>query len=707
MRADFSGYASKNDLLCADGRIIRQGAFAAHDGEKVPLVWSHDLTTPENVLGHGIIENRPDGTYVYGHFNDTDRGRHMKEAVKHGDITAMSIFANNLQHRGNNVVHGVLREVSLVAAGANPGAMIDNLNLQHSVDGAVVPDTEAIIYTDEGIDPEEVEIPKFDKEEPTPVESTPVEPAAEDPEPVPVEPAPAPQPEPTIEPAPEPVVTEPTPVVEPKTEEPAAPAEELKHAEPSAPAKPATTGDQMAEKTVKDVYDAFSDEEKDVVHFLIGSAIDNDGGDLKHSYFDTEGNPMNVFAQQAGAPEFGPSLSHDAMSEIVKTAEKNGSLKDSFLAHADVQQVVQDYGIENIDILFPDAQSVTSQPEIIGRRTEWVADVLASTKHSPIARIKSTAVDLTAEQARAKGYVKGNLKKDEIVKLLKRVTTPKTIYKKQKLDRDDIIDITGLDVVAWIKAEMRVMLDEEIARSILIGDGRESDDEDKIDEEHIRPIAYDADMYAHQVTIGSELTGDVIVESVLRARTFYKGTGTPTFYTTDKILTDLMLVKDKIGRRLYETEAALAAQLRVNRIVTVEVMDDAPEIVGIVVNLADYTVGADRGGAISLFDDFDIDYNQYKYLIETRISGALTKPKSAVVLKRTIGTLVTPAQPSFNSQTNTLTIPDTAGIVYSINGEDLATGPKVLDESSEVDVRAKAGFTIPAGSVTNWYYSVA
>jgi len=703
MQADFSGYASKNGLLCADGRIINQGAFAAHDGQRVPLVWSHDYSTPENVLGHGIIENRPDGVYIYGHFNDTDAGRHAKEMVKHGDVNALSIMANNLIHKGKNVVHGVLREVSLVLAGANPGAFIDNLNIAHA-DGTVTPnESQAVIYTDEVIDPSETEIPvPVTDPEPTPVE--PAEPS--DPEPVPVEPAPAPAPEPQTDPDPVPVSTEPTPVVEPEPSEPSpTPGDQLEHADKPVPAKPATTGDNMAdEETVKDVYDAFSDKQKDVVHFLIGSAIDEGGDDLNHSYFNQDGSTMDAFTNQDGT--FGPSLSHDAIGRIVKTAEKNGSLKEAFYEDPDVLKHAQDYGIENIDILFPDAQSVTSQPEVIGRRTEWVADVLGSTKHSPISRIKSTAVDLTADEARAKGYVKGNLKKEEIIRLLKRVTTPKTIYKKQKLDRDDIVDITGLDVVAWLKAEMRVMLDEELARAILIGDGRDSEDEDKIDEEHIRPIAYDADMYAHQVTIASELSGDVIVESVLRARVFYKGTGTPTFYTTDKILTDLMLVKDKIGRRLYETEAALAAQLRVSKIVTVEVMDDAPEIIGILVNLADYTIGADRGGAVSLFDDFDIDYNQYKYLIETRVSGALTKPKSAVVLKRTLGTVVTPAQPSFNSQTNVLVIPDAAGVVYSIDGNDLPAGNKTLTESTDVDARPKAGYSFPAGTVTNWYYSV-
>jgi hypothetical protein len=405
----------------------------------------------------------------------------------------------------------------------------------------------------------------------------------------------------------------------------------------------------------------------------------------------------NVFEQAGSAAQEMPTLSHDQLKAIVNDAHKSGSFKESFLAHA------TEYGIENIDFLFPDAKSISSAPDIIGRRQEWVADVISSTKHSPFSRIKSTAVDLTADEARAKGFVKGNLKKDEIIKLLKRVTTPTTIYKKQKLDRDDIVDITDLDVVAWLKAEMRLMLDEELARGVLVGDGREPDDEDKIDEDKLRPIAYDSDMYAHSVTVASELDASSIVESVLRARTYYKGTGTPAFYTTDAILTDLILLKDKVGRRLYETEASLAAALRVSKIVVVEVMESHADLLGIVVNLADYTLGADRGGAIGMFDDFDIDYNQYKYLIETRVSGALTKPKSAVVIKRVVGTSVTPISPSFNGATNTITMPNTVGVDYQINGVN-KTGDVVITETTEVEARPQAGYSFPHNTDTDWTY---
>jgi HK97 family phage prohead protease len=696
MKADFSGYASRNGLKCSDGRTIVAGAFEDQDGTEVPLVWSHQHDNPENVLGHALLENRPDGVYAYAVFNKTDRGQHAKEMVRNGDITALSIFAKDLIHKGADVVHGKLKEVSLVMAGANPGAYIDNVMIAHSDGSTSLSSDEGIIYTDESIDPTEKEVP--------------LEPVSE----VKTEPTPVVEPEQKAEPTPvEPVKVEPE-----GTEPDATPVEpvepELKHADTSASdAKPATTGDKMADddKTVKDVFDGMSEEQQNVVFYMIGEAVENkalqhedgdDGDTLQHSYYDNEGNKVNVFDQDKNKNSgLSSTLSHDDMKTITADAVKTGSFKESFLAHAESLG----YGVDNIDILFPDAKSLTNSPDVIGRRTEWVANVLSNTKHSPFSRIKSTAVDLTADEARAKGYVKGNLKKDEIIKLLKRVTTPSTIYKKQRLDRDDIVDITDLDVVAWLKAEMRVMLDEEIARAILVGDGRDADDEDKIDADHIRPIAFDSDMYAHKINFAGELTAEGIIEQVLRSRTHYKGSGNPTFYTTDEVLTTLLLVKDAVGRRLYETQEALSAQLRVSNIVTVEVMDDTPEIVGIIVNLTDYTVGADAGGNVSLFDDFDIDYNQYKYLIETRISGALTKPKSALVLKREVGTAVTPQQPSYNGATHTIAIPNQTGVVYSIDGNDVAAGNKVINESTEVEARPKQGFYFPKDTVTEWQYT--
>jgi hypothetical protein len=540
MEPDFSGYATKAGLKCTDGRTIMPDAFKHQDKMTVPLVWQHGHTDPKNVLGHAVLEARPDGVYTYGYFNDTVQGQDSKLLVEHGDITMLSIYANQLIERAKQVFHGAIREVSLVLAGANPEAKIDFVAIRHS-DGSVDDlEDEAIITTGLAL---ELEHSAFSEDE---------------------------------------------------TE---APDEEtVEHA-------------VAEDKTVQDVYDSFTPEQKEVVHFMIGAALEvaaedvkhedttnveekdevkhedqtsedasndespdesanetNDEGDLNHQEGSTDMS-RNVFEQNGAKADAGPTLSHDQMQAVVADAQKIGSFKESLLQHA------AEYGIEDIDMLFPDAKSVTSQPDLIARRTEWVKAILDGAKHSPFSRIKSLAADLTADEARAKGYVKGNLKKDEIIKLLKRVTTPTTIYKKQKLDRDDIVDITDLDVVAWLKWEMRFMLEEEIARAVLVGDGREPDDEDKIDEDKIRPIAWDHEMYTHPVTVPTGITPDGIIESVLRARKHYKGTGVPKFYTTDDVLTDMILLKDKMGRRLYNTEVELAAALRVGSIVVVEIME--------------------------------------------------------------------------------------------------------------------------------------
>jgi HK97 family phage prohead protease len=749
-KPDFSGYATKNGLKCSDGRTIMPGAFKHNDTMRVPLVWQHLHNEPENILGHAILENREDGVYAHAYFNSSEKAQTAKIAVKHGDITMLSIYANNLTQSGKNVLHGDIKEVSLVLSGANPGAKIDNVNLMHGDGSLDELDDEVIIHTGlelEHSDDEQEQEPSNEQEQE--------------------------QEKPAVELAAEPVVE---PVVEP-TPVDASPAEKeeltnqevldtldedqkavvydllgeaLEHAETSALDQGLvqsvfeslneeqeavvreliggalehanTQGEDMTtelqhagEKTVKDVFDSMTEEQKNVVYFMIGEALEEAGsGDSDSELKQSDNSEAIMHALQegfesmsrnafqnngVGVAEERPTLTHSQLETIVEDAKKVGSFKEAFLSHAGT------YGIDNIDVLFPDAQSLRNAPDVLGRRQEWVTDVLGGAKHSPFSRIKSTAVDLTADEARAKGYVKGNLKKDEIIKLLKRVTTPTTIYKKQKLDRDDIVDITDLDVVAWLKAEMRLMLDEELARAILIGDGREVDDEDKIDEEKIRPIARDVDMYAHSITVASELSADAIIESVLRTRTYYKGTGTPTFYTTDAILTDLILLKDKVGRRLYETEASLAAALRVSKIVTVEVMESAPDILGIVVNMADYTIGADKGGQISMFDDFDIDYNQQKYLIETRVSGALTKPKSAIVIKKTLGVVVTPQTPSFNGATNTITVPSVAGVVY-YNAETGAqiSGSVVISETTEVEARPDTGYSFPHNTDADWTY---
>lgn len=603
----------------------------------------------------------------------------MKEAVKHKDVTALSIYANNLSERratgGKEVFHGDIKEVSLVVAGANPGAFIENINLVHG-DQFETLEEEAIIYTGEELIHGE-HMPEQENKMADNIKD-------------PVD-------------------------------------EALSHATATDATK---TEKKIEDKTLQEIFDGFSDEEKEVVYYLLEQAVpdapeavqhgdismtlDEDAKSAILAHFDDKFDNIkegltdmtrNLFEQNgskaaAAAGEGRKTLSHGLLETIMKDA-KASTLKEAFIAHADGTE----YGIEDIDFLFPDARTLSNSPELLSRRTEWVAKVLGDTKHSPFSRIRSVVADITADEARAKGYVKGNLKKEEIIKLLKRVTTPTTVYKKQKLDRDDIIDITDLDVVAWLKAEMRLMLDEEIARAILVGDGREADDEDKIDEDHLRPIAFDVDMYSEKVNLATNATQVQIEDGILRARSKYKGTGTPTMFTTDEVLTNLFLQRDGDGRRIYKTVEEVAAALRVAEIVVVEVMEDTPEILAIIVNLADYTIGADRGGAISMFDDFDIDYNQYKYLIETRISGALTKPKSALVVRQAPGNVVTPVQPQYNSTTHVITIPATTGVIYSIDGVDKTAGAlPAITETTEVEARPAAGYSFPHLTDADWVF---
>ena len=693
MEPDFSGWATKNNLKCSDGRTIMPGAFKHSDGMTVPLVWQHQYGEPANILGHAKLENRAEGVYAHGFFNDTENGQYAKSLVQHKDITALSIFANNLTEQGKNVLHGDIKEVSLVLSGANPGASIDFVNLSHSDDGF---DSEAVIYT--GLELEHAD--NSSKGDTVP--------------------AAAPAGEKTIadifdtlseeqRKAVEFVVSEALNSVSTDGTAQHSDLEVQTESEGNAEEASEESGEESqseesSESSETEAAESESGESGESASTESGESSENSDTNLQHSQEGTS-MPRNVFEQNgASATAERPTLSHSDLQSIVTNAQKLGSFKEAFLEHAAT------YGIENIDYLFPDAVNVTSEPDFISRRTEWVQAVLSGAKHSPFSRIKSTHADITAEEARAKGYVKGNLKKDEIFKLLKRVTTPTTVYKKQKLDRDDIIDITDLDVVAWLKNEMRLMLDEEIARAILIGDGRQVDDPDKINEDNLRPIAWDDEMYAHSITVPSNTTPDGIVESVLRARKFYKGTGTPTFYTTDDILTDLILIKDKIGRRLYQTEADLAAALRVDKIVTVEVMEDATEILGIIVNIADYTIGADKGGQVSMFDDFDIDYNQFKYLMEGRISGALTKPKSALVIKQTTGTVVTPQVPAFDPATNTITVPNQTGVEYwdvtdILSETQLTPGAVVITKTTDVEARPAAGYSFPHNTDADWTFA--
>lgn len=557
---DFSGWATKNDLKCSDGRTIRKDAFKDCDGMTVPLVWNHDHTEAFNVLGHAELENRPEGVYTYGYLNDTEMGRHAKELVRHGDITSLSIYANKLQQVGGNVMHGVIREVSLVLAPANPGARITDV-IEHSDIMEDYDDGDAYIECGDA------------------------------------------------------------PVL--RHEEESKPEEELKHNDEGE--------NKMADKTLKDVIDTMTEEQKEAMYTVVGLALEENTGedeeddDMKHNVFEND-NEENT-------------LSHAEMNEILADGKRYGSLKESFLQH----------GIDNIEMLFPDNKALTTQPEFYKRDMSWVDVVMNGVHHTPFSRIKSTYADITADEARAKGYVKGNVKVDEVIAVLKRTTNPTTIYKKQKLDRDDVVDITDFDVVSWLKGEMRMMLNEELARAFLVGDGRSSAADDKINETNIRPIWTDDDVYTIKtlVTVAQNATDDAKAKAIIRAavksRKDYKGSGNTVFFTTEDYVTDMLLMEDSTGRIIYDSMDKLATAMRVRKIVTVPVMEGlhrtvgaaTHDLVGIIVDLSDYNVGADKGGAVNMFDDFDIDYNAQKYLIETRCSGALTKPKSAIAIEMT------------------------------------------------------------------------
>lgn len=564
---DFSGWATRNNLKCSDGRTIMKDAFIENDGQTVPLVWNHQHNDPENVLGHALLRNMDDGVYAYCKFNDTVAGQNARLLVEHGDVSALSIYANQLKQQGTKVLHGQIRELSLVLAGANPGAFIDNV-MCHGEES----DDSAIIYTGEEI--------------------------------------------------------------------------EIYHSEESSGEQ--RKGDSnMAEnekkdKTVQEVIDSMTEEQKTVMYALIGQALEeneneNEGDqNMKHNVFENS-NPEDEYVGSDN------TISHSEMEEIIKDGKRYGSMKESFLAH----------GIDQIDYLFPDDQAVDRTPQFISRDMGWVRKVMNSVHHTPFSRIKSIFANITEEDARARGYFKkGSQKKDEVFGLLKRTTSPTTIYKKQKLDRDDVVDITDFDVVAWLKTEMRMMLDEELARAFLVGDGRGSSSDDKINEQNIRPIWTDAELYTIRALVEadkaatSDAKAKAFIRAAIKARKDYKGSGEPTLYTTDDVLTDCLLLEDTTGRTIYDSVEKLAKVLRVKEIVTVPVMENLSRtddrngkvgLMGIIVNLADYNVGADKGGAVNMFDDFDIDYNAQKYLIETRCSGALIRPYSAIALEVKLG----------------------------------------------------------------------
>ena len=637
MNFDFSGYATRVDVKCNDGLTIRQNAFKGDDGKQVPLCWQHGHSDVTNVLGHAVLEHRADGVYAHCSFNGTEHAKHARLAVQNGDVNSMSIYATDVVKRSQNVMHGVIREVSLVLGGANPEAKIDNVVFAH--DGfEETMDDEIIIFSGD----------KFDS----------------------------------------------LPGVTPTV---------IAHAD---------TEDDP-ERTLQDVYDEMTDEQKNLVHYVMQKASedaedidDKEDEDIEQSDMpadetaetnDTtinhadsaeEGTSMthNVFESADTKPK-GAVLSHSDIKTIFKDGLAMGSLKEA------VEKYTLQHGIENIDLMFPDAKAVTNTPDFIKRQTEWVSTVMSGTRHTPFSRIKTLAADITMEEARAKGYVKGNLKKEEFFKLLKRVTTPQTVYKKQKLDRDDVVDITDFDIVVWLKAEMRLMLEEEIARAILVGDGRSNADEDKIKEEHIRPIASDDELYV--TTVYAKLDGlnaSGVVDAAVLHRKHYKGTGNPTFFTSEDVLSAMLLTKDTQGRRLYADVSALAAAMRVRNIVAVEIFDEHPDLIGIMVNLADYVVGSDKGGNVSLFDDFDIDYNTYKYLIETRLSGALVKVKSAVVIRKvaTASTEVAPQAPSYVASTGVVTIPTQTGVKYESPKGTTVTGTVTVAAGS-----SKEFFAVP------------
>ena len=587
---DFSGWATRNDLLCGDGRTIRKNAFIDNDGDTVPLVWNHDHATPDAVLGHALLENRDEGVYAYCSFNDTESGQTAKRLVANGDIRSLSIYANKLKQIGGDVIHGSIRELSLVHAGANPGAFIEDVMTHgEGEENAIIlnyDENALVIYHSD----------------------------------------------------------------EPKQETKQETKQEAKEDEKMAEEKKTGTDEQ----TVQDVIDSMTEEQKNVMYYLIGQALENaseDGEDAKHSDIEEGDDTMkhNVFDQDEQRENY---LTHSDMEAIFNAAKRGGSLKEAYLAHAgdtEYADATQNYGINGTDYLFPEARSLNTPPEFIKRDTGWVANVMKGVHHTPFSRIKSMFADITEADARAKGYMKGKLKKEEVFGLLKRTTTPTTIYKKQKMDRDDLIDITDFDVVAWLKHEMRLMLDEELARAILIGDGRDSLNDDKINESNIRPIWTDEELYTlrHVLTVeGVEDKAKQFIKLAIKKRKDYKGSGNPTLFTTEDMLTDMLLIEDSTGRAIYDSEEKLRTALRVKEIVTVPVMEGAVRKdattakqyapLGIFVNLADYNVGADKGGAVNMFDDFDIDYNQQKYLIETRCSGAMIKPYGAYVIEEEV-----------------------------------------------------------------------
>lgn len=706
--ADFSGYATRNNLRCSDGRTILAGAFDQNDGDVVPLVWQHGHDEPTNVLGHVKLEKRDDGTYAYAYFNATAAGQHAKEMVKHGDVKYLSIWANQLVERvtdastrAKDVIKGNIREVSLVLGGANPGAFIDNVAIVHGDGEFERISDEAYITTGVEIEPtpdlshadtETIQdiLDTLDERQMNAVNYL-------------ISQALVSSADTTMEHS----DTEGDDSSSSEGEEGSEDSDDSNESVDSAVSEDAETNDGSDDSDESDE----SEDSEGSEGSEDSDDSDAEAGDAVVQHTDNQEDismTHNVFDQAAQGGAQGARtqvhLSHDDVRSIVEDAKQIGSLKravENFVTTKGVTVGGQlQHGIENIEYLFPDAKALENSPQFVSRRMEWVDNVLSSVRKSPFSRIKSVTADITPDEARARGYVKGNLKNEEFFEMSKRETTPQTIYKKQKLDRDDVIDIVDLDVVSWLKAEMKVMLDEEIAGAVLCGDGRSIGDPDKIIETKIRPVATDAELYTTTVNVNlldGSSSIEELVDAAIAHRRYYKGSGTPTFYTTEAVIGQFLTVKDNFGRRLYNTVADVAAVLRVRDVIPVEVMERDSTLVGIMVNLADYTLGADRGGQATMFDDFDLDYNKLLYLIETRLSGALTVPKSALVFRGMASgdvRLAAPTAPSFDEETSTVTVPTVTHVVYHENtptGATLTTGsPSVLAEGETLHVVAVA-----------------
>lgn len=672
---DFSGYVTMAGLKCSDGRTITPQAFAHQDKITVPLVWQHGHSNPDNVLGHVDLEVREDGVYGYGYFNSTPQGQNSKILVEHGDVKAMSIYANQLVEKSKTVLHGKIVEVSLVLSGANPGAKIDYVRVAHSADDIEILEDEAVIFNGFNVEHSDVEHSDVEDED-------------ED-------------------------------------------DEDLEHAEKSVAAILATLTPEQKQAVDFVVGEALQqdpeeDDDNSVAQSSTNDSTDSttstdstasstqttDEGDLTHQ----EGNTTvsNVFEKQNNTSITGPTLSHADCLEILKLAQETKSFKEAFKSFASEKSMSHSelaHSITNLELMFPEAKSVTDDPQFISRRMEWVSSVLNGTRKAPFAKIKTLLADITADEARAKGYIKGNMKTEEVLSLLRRTTGPTTIYKKQALDRDDLIDITDFNVVLWLKAEMRMMIEEELARCILVGDGRSVANPDKVkdpmgsnDGIGIRSILHDDPLYSVKVDMAANVSAKESIKGLVRARSKFRGSGRPSLFISDAFLTEILLEEDKFGRRLYESQQEIMDLLRVKEIVTIDLFDDHQDLFCIMVSLSDYTIGTNQGGQLTSFEDFDIDFNKYKYLQETRLSGALVKPYSAVVVRRSVGTLVTPQAPSFDGATNTITIPAQTGVFYTVNDE-VRTGSFVITSPTEVTAHPAEGYYFEFNTTRTWTYT--